>query len=99
MPLLGADFVRDLYREHDAGKSALRDILRHEDLALDDVRVLPLISDVEIATEHALSCGTLISHLQVLTDAERDQMRDRLLACRARGTHWTAISTRDRPVR
>lgn len=99
VPLLGEEFVRQLYREHDAGRNAIRELESGQAHGLEDAHRLPLIGDVEIAAEHALTCGTLTSHLAELPEEERDEMLERLRECRARQRRWTEIDIRDRPTR
>jgi hypothetical protein len=90
---LGQAFVSRLFDEHDAGKQALRVLIDHRDCpeTLEAERA-DLISRLETALEHALSCGTLLSHLASLDGATILGMLRQLEDLRQQGRRWT-----DRP--
>jgi hypothetical protein len=95
--LLGSDFVDQLYHEHTQGQDAIRTLLARE-------RTTPrlhgeqraLVAQVETALEHALSCGSLLGHVDVLDPSVRQAMLGRLVSLRAQGRHWTELPTETR---
>lgn len=84
---LGEDFVEQLYGEHDEGQEAIRSLLRSEGpLQPDEVA-----HHLRTALEHALSCGTLLSHLEGLSDEEREKMVEQLRELREQSVRWTEV--------
>ncbi len=88
---LGSEYVDRLYSEHDAGKEALRTLLAEPAQSLAPVALEKIASDLEIALEHALSCGTLLSHLDGLPPEQLEVMADRLEEARELGRRWTEL--------
>jgi len=95
----GPAFVSGLHREHDAGRNALRTLLAIRGAGqLDpDDRAL-VISQLREALDHAVSCGTLLSHLTTLDVDQQDVLLSHLLRLRREGPRWTKQS-RDDPDR
>jgi len=95
---LGSDFVDQLYREHESGRLALARLLglsAEERKAVGAERrrwAEVVVAQLEVALEHALSCGTLLSHLESLGDEELKEMNETLLAMKEQDVRWT-----DRP--
>lgn len=89
---LGRDYVERLYHEHDAGKEALRTLLSAPAGSLAPVALEKVASDLEIALEHALSCGTLLSHLDGLPQDRLERMAEKLEEARELGRRWTELS-------
>ena len=89
---LGRDFVRQLYREHRIGQDAVGALIAHP-----REKPLPasdrdrLIEQLETAMEHALSCGTLLSHVTSKDAAEQQRLLDRLEDIGRRGNRWTEL--------
>ena len=91
---LGSEFVDQLYHEHDIGRSALEALIElGPSGSLAEARRRELAQNVNTALEHAKSCGTLLSHLDYLTEEERATMLEQLLAARERGRPWTQIES------
>lgn len=94
--LLGSDFVHQLYREHTTGQKAIAEILglgsAHE-LAPD--RRDALVAQLDATLEHALSCGTLLSHIETLEASRRDQLMEQLQESRERSRKWTELRSKD----
>ena len=86
----GHAFVARLHREHDSGRDALerlrrlqgRERLEPEEKAL-------IVADLHQALEHALSCGTLLSHVTTLDSDRQHEILQRLLQYRREGRRWT----------
>lgn len=95
----GAEYVSGLHREHDAGRNALRTLLamRGSGRLDPDDRAL-VISQLHEALDHAVSCGTLLSHLTTLETDQQDVLLAHLLRLRREGPRWTKQS-RDDPDR
>lgn len=92
--ILGSAFVDQLYHEHAEGQDAVRTVLNREpDHPFADHERQALVEHVETALEHALSCGTLLSHVDVLEAPAKQEMLERLLELRRRGRRWTALGS------
>lgn len=89
---LGAAFVARLYAEHRTGREAVRALLGLEGArGLHPVRKDALLAAVEETMGHALSCGSLLSHLERLEDAEQARLLARLLELRGAQHRWTEL--------
>ena len=89
---LGKDFVRQLYREHRIGQTAVRALMAHphgEPLPEGDRE--GLIEQLETAMDHALSCGTLLSHVTSKDPGEQQRLLDQLEDISRRGHRWTEL--------
>jgi hypothetical protein len=88
-PFLGHDVVRNLYDEHRAGRAAI-DSLRS---ASAEGRLDYSVLDAQLRTmaEHALTCGTLTSHVESLDEETRRDLLRRLRELRATTRRWTEL--------
>ena len=96
--ILGEPRVEHLENEHDIGKRAVQTILSRaggEPLAGEERK--SVIASLGAMLEHALGCGTLLSHLDGLGEARKKQLLDRLLELRRRGLRWTELERQERP--
>jgi DNA-binding PadR family transcriptional regulator len=90
---LGREFISQLYDEHAHGKGALRTLV-----SLDPAGQLGADERAELAQqidkmlEHALSCGTLLSHLDSLDTARHEQLLGKLRALNRTPKRWTQLS-------
>jgi hypothetical protein len=92
--VLGRKFVDNLYDEHAEGQAAVRALgARPEGEPFRREERDRLLVQVELALNHALSCGTLTSHLAALSPEVRSEMLVQLLEIRARGGRWTELHT------
>ena len=89
MPVLGRRFVERLYGEHAAGQRLLREVIGGGGLSAQ--RRDRLLRRIDAVMEHALSCGTLLSHLDRLTPQRRGEFYRQLEDCRRRGQRWTQL--------
>lgn len=90
--ILGDRDVSRLYEEHGEGEDVIRDLVRRTDprpfgreerqRALDHIAVMQ---------DHALTCGTLLSHVEQMDDVAQAEMLDRLLELRANPVRWTEL--------
>jgi hypothetical protein len=89
---LGDEFIDQLLREHEVGQSALKSLLAHGgDLPLEPAERERLKGQIEVALDHARSCGTLWSHLRALDDPQLAQMHAHLRRHRSRGRRWSEL--------
>ncbi len=91
---LGDEFVSRLYDEHDEGQLAVKTLLSGRVAELDDEGRTRLLGQVEIALDHAISCGTLLSHIGDLDPAEEERVLERWQEIRARSPRWSEQAAR-----
>lgn len=89
----GREFIEGLYEEHAMGRRALEALLALPPGApLAAAEREAITGQLKTALEHALSCGTLLSHINT-RDAD---LETRMLARRdeieARGRRWTELA-------
>jgi hypothetical protein len=90
--VLGAEFVSRLYHEHELGQGAVRSLVAHDPGApIDEDQRTELIGQLQTALEHALGCGTLLSHVAALDADAQAAMHAQLLAIRNTGTRWSTL--------
>ena len=89
---LGREFVSQLYREHRVGQAAVSALVSHPsgEPVPADVRDR-MIEQLETAMDHALSCGTLLSHVTCKDSAEQQRMLEQLEEISRRGHRWTEL--------
>jgi hypothetical protein len=89
----GREYVERLYDEHRIGRQLLARLLENEctsDMAAEERA--RLVDQAAMVMDHAVSCGTLLSHLTALDMTRQGEFLDRLLKLREhprRWTHWT----------
>ncbi len=94
-PLLGAAFIDQLYAEHQVGQDTIRHLLKLDpEGELTQRECDALIAKIDSVLEHALSCGTLLSHLDALDAGQRETLLETLLTIRERRRKWTDLATR-----
>jgi hypothetical protein len=92
-PVLGSKFVAQLYDEHAVGQGAIRELVSlGPDASLGDEKREELAQRVDDTLEHAVSCGTLLSHLDALGSREREDLLNELRKLRASSGKWTDLS-------
>lgn len=95
---LGDDFVQRLYDEHQTGQKALKTLLQWRDRPeIPAEERDQLVRDIQIALDHATSCGTLLSHLTTLRPEEQNQFTEQLLDFNQQGHRWTELPERSGP--
>jgi hypothetical protein len=96
VPALGADAVRRFYHEHAAGLRVIVAVLeRDASKPFAEEEREALLADAREALDHALSCGTLLSHIVALDEERQAEMLDALNRTRGRGHRWSEMSHRD----
>lgn len=92
---LGGGFVDQLYREHEIGRHAIQSLRdRQGRERLDDEERDTIVGEIDAMLEHALSCGTLLSHLEILTEEEKAKMLAQLHEFREHAQRWCELPTR-----
>jgi hypothetical protein len=82
----GKDYVRNLYDEHRTAIDALRALITNPDPGNDaEMRKQRLIEQLRTGLDHAVSCGTLLSHLTVLDESAQLKMLEQLRKFREEG--------------
>jgi hypothetical protein len=93
-PVIGAENVARMYGEHQIGLGLIREI---EALGPDTPgkQTCSRLADrCRQMLDHALSCGTLISHLTDLPPEEQADLLDRLEEIQGRRARWTELADR-----
>lgn len=92
----GEEFVNKLYHEHQLGKDALKILVQSQEGKSNVAQQLtPLIENLEVALDHVLSCGTLLSHLTNLDEQTQEEMLKKLQECRNQKKRWTKLPDHD----
>ena len=91
----GEVFEQKLRDEHMIVEQAIKQLIAADrsDQNLSELRA-ELVEALNVAVEHAESCGTLISHLEALSPAVQQQALKRQRQFRAGGVRWTELATR-----
>ena len=80
----GKDYVGNLYDEHQIAIDALRDLIQNP-ADFNESRRQLLIKKIQTGLDHAVSCGTLLSHLTVLSEEAQLRLLEERKASRAEG--------------
>jgi len=87
----GREYVSQLYQEHGAGLHAVKSLRDAKgDLGTDETEAL--LADAQTALDHAVSCGSLLSHVTTLGDQQQAELLEKLLGLRKQGRRWTEFS-------
>lgn len=87
----GQDYGDHLRHEHQVARSALRFVLDHSDKPLEAEDRARVIQQLRIGFEHAVSCGSLLSHLTVLDPDSQERMLNVLKRYREQKLRWTEL--------
>ncbi len=90
--IVGDTYVDQLFDEHGEGRKAIASLLEARDGAADESAVDrgQVVAQLQTALDHAVTCGTLLSHVDAFSSAEQESMLARLLALRAGAPRWCA---------
>ena len=85
-----SEFVDQLYSEHEEGRCAVSSLVA----CAPGGRLSPaererIVAQLETALQHALSCGSLVSHLGKLEARKQAQLLERLQETRSKGSRWS----------
>lgn len=90
--VLGDEYVDRLYREHRIGKRIIEEVLALEEAGtLDDDHLQDLLERTKLTLDHAVSCGTLLSHVDALAAKRQEELLRSLMRCRDRGRLWSEL--------
>lgn len=87
----GDEYGANLRHEHQVARSALRFLLEHGDKPIRAEDKARVIQQLRIGFEHAVACGSLLSHLTVLDDAAQQSMLKKLREYRDQRLRWTEL--------
>jgi hypothetical protein len=91
---LGGTFVSRLYEEHEEGQTAVKTLLTNPAVALDPTAKQQLLGQVQTALDHAISCGTLLSHIGDLDPVDEERVMQRWHEIHRRSPRWTELPAR-----
>jgi hypothetical protein len=95
---LGSGRVERLFDEHERGRRAVARLLSlSEDARLEPEELGQLVDDLEVALQHAVGCGSMLSTTEGLSEGEQRVLVEHLLAARERAPRWTEVGAR-RPL-
>ncbi len=88
----GRESAERLYREHQIALAGVKFLLDCKDAAgLKPEDRVRLLEQVQIALDHAIGCGALLSHLTVLDAAQQARLLEQLQVFRRRGRRWSEL--------
>lgn len=87
----GKDFGAVLRREHQVARSALLFIREQDDQPLAPAERARVLEQLRVGLEHAVACGSLLSHLTVSDDDEQKKMLNTLEEYRQQNLRWTDL--------
>jgi hypothetical protein len=90
----GREFAERLYHEHGIGRQLLARLLEKErasDITAEERA--RLVNQAAMVMDHAVSCGTLLSHLTALDATRQGKLLERLLQLREHPRRWTHLKT------
>ena len=91
--VLGDEFVDQLYEEHKIGRMVLLEMEKLGEInKLTEAQRHLLVKRIKKALEHAVSCATLLSHLDTLDENRQQSMLDQLEQLRSKGHRWTELN-------
>ncbi len=87
----GTDFTDRLYDEHGTALQAIRTLLAANGGSLSPSTKAQVIEAAQTGLSHAVSCGTLLSHLTTLPEEMQERLLTRLQDLRADGRRWSEL--------
>lgn len=91
----GEGFRQHMTGEHDEVVLALSQIRACDGLAsVPSSQKSQWQRSLQTGLDHVVTCGTLLSHLSVLKESERDEMLQRLRELRAKAELWTELAAK-----
>jgi hypothetical protein len=90
----GKDYVAQLYDEHRSGREALgalEELPRDGDFEMTPEQRDRVLYHLRRALDHAVSCGTLLSHVTTLGESEQRGLLEDLEAFRRAAHRWTEL--------
>lgn len=91
----GEAYATCLYDEHDVALDAIRALESCDpEAGLSSEEKARVARAARTGLDHAIHCGTLLSHLTTLEPSRQSALEDELLELRRRGRRWTDESSR-----
>ncbi len=91
----GQSFADHLYGEHAVGRDVIRRVLDLPSGSLQEPALRDrVVAGAQTALDHALSCGTLLSHLTTLDTGQQAELLAVLESMRRQATRWTELPDR-----
>jgi len=87
----GEEYGANLRHEHQVARSALQFLLDHRNEPLEPQDRARVIQQLRVGFEHAVACGSLLSHLTVLDEADQQAMLGQLRRYRDQKLRWTEL--------
>ncbi len=87
----GSEFTGRLYDEHGQALRAIRTLLDADPEELPASAREQVIQDAQTGLDHAVSCGTLLSHLTTLPEEIQERLLGRLMELRREGRRWSEL--------
>ncbi len=87
----GGAYGDTLRHEHQVARSALCFLLDHADEPLKPEDRARVIQQLRVGFEHAVACGSLLSHITVLDEASQEKMLGKLREYREQKLRWTKL--------
>jgi hypothetical protein len=89
----GPDYVSRLYREHQVALTAVKALINQQyQERLEPQLKEEILQSLQTGLDHAISCGTLLSHVTSLDQNRQNEMLTRLLDLRRIGHRWSELS-------
>jgi hypothetical protein len=89
----GGEFTRTLYQEHEVAYRAVESLLSRGDADRLSAQEQALLHrQVKTGLDHAITCGTLISHIAGLEPQRQHELLEKLLEFRRKGCRWSELS-------
>ena len=86
----GDSYASKLYHEH---QLILKTLVELQSAAsMDELHKSRWLVGLQEGLEHAATCGTLLSHLQTLPDAEQTQLLEELRSLRKQPIRWSELN-------
>lgn len=90
----GQDYANNLYREHRVAISALEDLISLDPDARTEELKSSLIERLQVGLDHAVSCGTLLSHLTIHDVPTQEKMLEELRQARSNAEPMDQVITK-----
>lgn len=87
----GAEFGKALRREHQVARTALQFLQSQNSSPLSNDDRARVLEQLRVGFDHAVACGSLLSHLTVMTPVEQGEMLATLRSLRTQKLRWTEL--------
>ena len=91
----GQEYTSRLYREHEVALQTVRSLLSYAEDPSPRLDIDQLLNGARTAVVHAVSCGSLLSHLTSLPREGQQRMLQRLRELEEQSPRWTDLQAAD----